>query len=198
MPSLAELLNAPGDFEYQGKTYQLRQPTLLECGRYQRWLESEARASAAAATDLPEEDRRNLLRDVNADIAAQTYAWGGEVCIRSLRTPQGAAKLLSITAEDQGVSYPLALEMINHRFKELTALMFEADAGDDPKKKAHLGSLLATLGLPADFLSNSSSKSAASKARKRSSHLGVSRSTKSKKSSRRPKGTSTGGSSSRH
>lgn len=192
MPSLAELLNAPGDIEYKGKVYQLRQPTLLECGRYQRWLESEARASAAASTDLPEEDRRNLLRDVNADIAAQTYAWAGEVCIRSLRTPQGVAKLLSITAEEQGVDYALAQEIIEHRFKEIAALLLDADAGDDPEKKAHLGRFLASQGLPADFLKTLSSKSATSSGRKASRHLGVSRSAKSKKSSSRRKGVSTG------
>lgn len=155
MTSLADLLNAPSDFEHGGKVYKLREPTLLECATYQRWLESEARASAAAATDLPEEDRRNLLRDVNADIAAKRYAWAGAVCVDSLRTPQGIAKLMSIVCADQGVTYELALKMCEARLADLARLLLAAETGDDPEKKAALGQLLRSAGLPENFLSSS-------------------------------------------
>lgn len=159
MPSLAELLNSPSELQFEGKTYLLREPTLPECGLYQRWLESEARASAAAATELPEEDRRQLLRDTNQDIAAKVYAWGGEVCVKSLRTPDGVAKLFSIVCADQGLTFAMARQAVDKSLREIAAILLGAAAEDDPEKKAMLGQTLLRLGLPANFLSSSSSDS---------------------------------------
>lgn len=156
MASLADLLNSITEFTHDGITYKLRQPTLLECGQYQRWLESEARASAAAATELPEEDRRNLLRDVNADIAAKLYAWGGEVCVKSLRTPDGIAKLMSIVC---GILVPDARAVVDKRLHEIAAILMASVMGDDPEKKAELRQLLLNLGLPPNFLNTPSSNS---------------------------------------
>ncbi len=162
MASIADLFNAPSDFSFEGTTYRLREPTLYECGRYQRWLESEARASAAASTELPEDDRRNLLRDVNADVAAKVYAWGGAVCCRSLGTPDGIAKILSIVCEDQGVTYPIAMAMVRADLLETARRLKLAaeEAEEDPEKKAELARLLKSRGLPGNFLSTSWSDSA--------------------------------------
>lgn len=194
MATLAELVNAPTDITFREVTYRLREPTLVERGRYQRWLEQEARASAAAATELQEEDRRNLLRDVNADVAAKRYAWGGEVCVESLRTPDGLAKLYSIVCEGQGLSYELAREMMDEHYAEiarvLTAANDAAEAGDEEAKKS-LGLLLSRLGRPANYLSTRSSASPTSSAPKPSSRSGRSAKRKSGKSTSRRKGTST-------
>jgi hypothetical protein len=193
--TLAELVNAPTDITFRDVTYRLREPTLLERGRYQRWLEQEARASAAAATELQEEDRRNLLRDVNADIAAKRYAWGGEVCVESLRTPDGLAKLYAVVCDSQGLSFELAREMVDAHFTDiarvLTAANEAAEAGDEDAKKS-LGLLLSRLGRPANFLSTSSSASPTSSAPKPSSRSGTSAKRKSGKSTSRRSGTSTG------
>jgi hypothetical protein len=161
MSSIADLTNAPSVLVHDGKEYLLREPTLVECGMYQRELESEARASAAAATDLPEEDRRNLLRDVNADIASFRFAWGGEECVRSLRTPQGVAKLFSIVCKDQGLTYRVALDAVNANLLLIARLLriAEEEGESDPEKKAQLAALLRSVGLPGNFLSNSSSGS---------------------------------------
>lgn len=195
MTSLADLLNSPTDITFRGVTYKLREPDLMERGRYQRWLEQEARASAAAATELTEEDRRNLLRDVNADIAAKVYAWGGEVCVKSLRTPDGVAKLYGIVCEGQGLTYELALEMMDAHFVQiadvLTAANEAAAAGDEEAKKS-LGRLLNSMGLPAGYLNTSSSASATSSALKRSKPSAASAKRKSGKSSSRRSGTKTG------
>jgi hypothetical protein len=178
--TLAELVNAPTDITFRDVTYRLREPTLLERGRYQRWLEQEARASAAAATELQEEDRRNLLRDVNADIAAKRY---------------GLAKLYAVVCDSQGLSFELAREMVDAHFTDiarvLTAANEAAEAGDEDAKKS-LGLLLSRLGRPANFLSTSSSASPTSSAPKPSSRSGTSAKRKSGKSTSRRSGTSTG------
>jgi hypothetical protein len=193
--TLAELVNSPTDITFREVTYKLREPDLMERGRYQRWLEQEARASAAAATELQEEDRRNLLRDVNADVAAKRYAWGGEVCVESLRTPDGLAKLYAIVCESQGLTFEVAREMMDSHFAEiaavLTAANAAAEAGDEEAKKS-LGLLLFRLGRPANFLSTSSSASPTSSDPKRSSRSAGSAKRKSGKSTSRRSGTSTG------
>lgn len=163
MATLADLLNAPSEFVYKdadGKehTYQLREPTLMECGRYQRWLEQEARAGAARSTELSDDDRRNLLRDVAADVAAQVYAWGGEVCVKSLRTPTGIAKLLSIICEDQGVTFQDAQQMVQQRLYDIAALIGVLMEEDPSGKK--LEAVAAKLLLPQTFFSTSLSSCA--------------------------------------
>lgn len=163
--SLADLLNAPSEFTYkkgeETRTVKMREPTLLESGQYQRWLESEARASAAAAIELPEEDRRQLLRDTNADIATKRFAWGGVECVKSLTTPDGIAKLMSIVCADQGVTFAIAREVVSGNLLEIARLLrvAEAEGETDPEKKALLAALLKSKGLPENFLSTSSSGS---------------------------------------
>lgn len=157
---LATLLNTPVPFHFEGATYHLRQPTIDEAGEYQRQLEAEARASAGRAAELPEEDRRNLLRDVNKDIAAGEYSWNSEVCVKSLRTPEGVARLLAIVCKDQGVTYKLARKIVEKNLEEIAALLLAANAGADPEAKKLLGSYLKIRGLPENFLDSSSSDSA--------------------------------------
>lgn len=161
MISIADLFNSPTDFPVGEKVYKLREPTLEDRGLYQRWMESEARASAAAATDLADEDRRNLLRDTNADIAAKVFAWGGEACVKSLRSPDGVAKLFSIVCADQGLTYKVAREAVDKNLLDIARLLriAEEEGESDPAKKAELAALLRSVGLPGNFLSNSSSGS---------------------------------------
>ncbi len=152
--TLAEILNSPADYVYEGKAYKLREAALDECGQYQRWMEQEARASAARATELPEEDRRNLLRDVQADIAAQRYAWGGEACVNSLRTPNGIAKLLSIVCADQGVTEALARKIVQSHFLDVAQLLLGVLESDPEGKE--LAPILNRMGLAPNFFHSSS------------------------------------------
>lgn len=141
--TLADLLAAPTEYSVGGLVLKLREPTLLECAQYQRWLEQEARAGAARATELPEDDRRRLLADVQADIAAKRYAWGGEVCTRSLGTRDGVARLLSII---NGVDYDTALAAVGDRHDEIARVMFGVLEETDQGKV--LAAALKTSGLP--------------------------------------------------
>lgn len=147
MVTIADLLNAPTEMELDGKVYKLRQPTLLEGALFQRWIEQRARESAGRAIDLPEEDRRQLLRDVNADIAAGLYCWEGPVCCQALQTPVGMAKLIAIVLADQGCDEAAAKRLVDQKLRELVAIL---GADNDPKVVAVV---LAKLGLPPDFLS---------------------------------------------
>jgi hypothetical protein len=162
--TLADLLNAPTEFVHKGVTFKLRQPTLVEQGMYQRWLEERARAAAGRATDLPEDRQRQLLKDVNDATAVGEYEWGGEVCARAVRTPTGLAKLLSIVLADQAVTFEVAQDMVAEKLREIAAALMSR-ATDDPKA---LAAALRTLGLPSASSSSSSPTRRSTKRSKRS------------------------------
>jgi hypothetical protein len=147
--SLADLLNAPTEIELDGKVWKLREPTLLEQATFQRHLETRAREAAGRATDIPDEDRRQLLRDVNADIAAGVYDFGGPVCVQALQTPTGLAKLIHIILRDQGCNEDIARKLVDRQLKEIVATLV-GDRLDDEEKKR----LLVNLGLPPTWSSS--------------------------------------------
>lgn len=153
--NLTDILNAPTELEFEGRVYKLRQPTLMEQAVFARWLEQRARDAAGRAVELTEDDRRQLLRDVNADIASGVYDWGGEACVRSLRSPSGLAKLLAVILADQGVTEATAAKILDRSMREIAAVVV-SKVTDDPNS---LRATLATLGLPADFLGSYSSPS---------------------------------------
>ena len=101
------------------------------------------------------EDQRQLLRDVTADCASGVYAWGGMVCVQALQSPDGIAKLYSIVL---GVPVELAEEIVEAKQLECVAAIADVAGGSDDEKKA-LRQALVSLGLPADYLSASSSSS---------------------------------------
>jgi hypothetical protein len=147
--TLSELLNAPTEITMDGVVYKLRQPTLLEQATFERWLEQRAREAAARSVDLPDEDRRQLLRDVNADIAAGVYSFGGPACVTSLGTPAGLVKLISIILACPEAT---AQKLVDKQLEEIVACIL-AGGDHDPKLMA---AVLAKVGLPPDFLSRSS------------------------------------------
>ena len=151
--TLAELLNSPTAIPFEGVEYQLRQPTLMEEGEYQRWLEHRAYEAIERRTyrdpDQQERDRRNL----NNDVAAGVFEWGGEVCVRAIQTPGGLARLLHIMLRDQGLTEAKAKALVDRKMREIAAVLVARSTSDPNSLRA----TLATLGLPEDFLSAASS-----------------------------------------
>jgi hypothetical protein len=146
--NLADLLNAPTEIELDGVVYRLRQPTLMEQMTYQRWLEQRAREAAARAVDIPEEERRQLLRDITADIAVGTFEWAGPACVKALQTPGGLAKLIAIILADQKCTEAIARKLVDKQLGEIVAVLMRGDY-----EKKDLAPLLAKLGLGRPFLS---------------------------------------------
>jgi hypothetical protein len=150
--SLADIANSPTTIEFEGKTYFLREPDIVQCGEYTRHLESEARAAVSRAVELPESERDRLMRGVIADIAAKEYKYGGEIATKSLRTVDGIAQLLSIICRDQGMTFDIAKRYANSRLSEIIAVMATTAAETDPKVRAQLPDILASLKLAPTFL----------------------------------------------
>lgn len=152
--TLADILNSPTEITHKGVTYQLREPTLMERGQFQRWLESNARAAAGRATELTPDEQRQLIRDVNTDIAVGTFAFGGAACVAALQTPDGIAKMYGLVL---GVSAELAAEIVGAQQAECVAALLGAMDGGTEEEGKGIRQALVSLGLPSDFLSPSSS-----------------------------------------
>jgi len=164
--TLADILNSPTTIHGpDGTEYQLREPTMMERGQFQRWLEQRAREAAGRATELPPEEQRQLIRDVNTDVAIGLFAWGSAACVQALQTPDGIAKLYSLTL---GVSAERAAAIVAHNQAEVVALIAAHMSGGTDEEKKALRRMLVSLGLPADFLDNSNAFSSSNSATRRS------------------------------
>jgi len=137
---------------FEGKTYTLRQPTILEELEYAKYLRGRAVRTAEEAGKTPEQKERLVLAVLDR-AAAGVYDWGGEVWAKSVQTTEGLAKLLSIVMADQGVTEPLAKKLVAAMQTRIAATIFARLPDADPKALAQVGADLTRLGLPSDFLS---------------------------------------------
>ena len=159
MATFADMLSIPSKFEFEGVSYELRPPTQLEQGIYQRWLEQEARESIDRATYLSDAQREMEARQVTRDIAAGLYEFGGEISVRRLQTVSGIAKLIEVICK---VDAAQAQRVAEGRMKLAVELVRGAQA-KDPKA---MGEALAKLGLPKNFLNSNERYSSKSETRR--------------------------------
>lgn len=157
--TIADLLSVDTELVIDGQTYKVHPPTLLEQGKFQRWLEQRARESVDRATYLDEAARDRGQNRVTTDVAAGLYEWGGEVALTALRSKDGVAKLIEIIL---GVPEPTARAFVDDHLKKIVAVLKVA-ADDDPKAVAQA---LKELGLPANFLGTKPTSSSASGTRR--------------------------------
>ena len=133
VPSIADLLGVASQFTHDGKTYELREPTLLEQGKFTRWLEQRAREAVFRATDMSRDQQERAERSVMRDIAGCVYEWGGEASMTATLTPAGMARLVYIvlSTNHPEVTPEIAAEMVDTRMREIAAILTGATA--DPK-----------------------------------------------------------------
>lgn len=137
----------PTEMTYKGHVYKLSKPTVLQQAQFQRWLEQRARDAIGREVDLEPARIAQLDASLTDSIATGQYEWGGELCMRALRTPSGLAKLTEILLADQGVTYPMALEMVQQQFTETAARLLQ-EVNYDPGVMA---ATLELLGLPPNY-----------------------------------------------
>lgn len=162
-PTTADLLGLPlTSLEFEGKTYELREPTLIERGQYQRWLEDELRAAAHRDTDTPDPEKDRFA--VNKAIAGGVCEFDGELATERRRTWSGQAKLYEIMFN---LDPDAAERLVKENAERIAEVFRRAVLDHDPKAVGALvGPLLRTLGLPHDFLSDAFSTSSDPKRRK--------------------------------
>lgn len=146
MATLADLFSIPRELEFEGKKYNVRPPTLLEQGKFQRWLEKRADEAIDRKSWLSDDQRQAEKRLLNQDIAAGLYEWESEVSVNSLQTRAGVTKLIELICN---IPPPEAERLVECRMKAIVDLV-RAKQAKDPKA---MRAALTMLGLPANFLS---------------------------------------------
>lgn len=149
MATLADILSIPTEIThtYEGveKVYKLGKPGLLVQGKYQRWLEQNAREAVERGKYASDEDRDRAMNAVTRDVAAGYYQWEGPACNESMSHRAGVEKYIEIMCE---VPAKEAKDVIDARWGMIVEVVRAARA-NDPKA---LRAALIKLGLPADLL----------------------------------------------
>lgn len=150
--TLRDIFNVATEIEYEGEKYRLHEPTLLEQGEFQCWLEQLAYDAIERRTYAKEDDRAKALQLHTQDCAAGVYEWGGDVAMKRVMTPKGLAKLLHIMCREQGMTLPIAEKLVDLETRKI-AFAIASKRQDDPKV---VEAIRATLGLPSETSSSES------------------------------------------
>jgi len=135
MGLISKTLGQGVEFDFEGKSYKLPPWTYKIQGVYERYLEKEAvEAAKRMASYLAAEQARKLLQDVNRDIAAGVYTFGGEEVRLSFDCPKHVTQLLWIMLqqEDPTIPYATAQRMVEQDIQEIFDQIAAANA--DPTK----------------------------------------------------------------
>lgn len=90
MGDLADALNAPHLFDFEGMTWQLTPPKNKTYARFQRWLELDAiRSIRELRGGISAEEYRELLAAAGRDITAKKYAVGKPAYLEASQSPEG-------------------------------------------------------------------------------------------------------------
>lgn len=139
LPDLADVLGVPDTFEYEGKSYKVRELTLIQRARFGQWLKDRAKQEVARTLEAPDEFKRQAISAVYADIAAGVYSWGSEASIKALCTPEGCAYALylALSEDHPEVDEELAAKMFEAKLNELAEKVLRA--ASDPKASSGTG-----------------------------------------------------------
>lgn len=85
MGQISQALGLGSQFEFGGKTYTIAPWGYEIQGLFERYLEAEAvKAARRMAQYLSDEEKRQLLADVNRDIASGVYTFGSDLVSKAI------------------------------------------------------------------------------------------------------------------
>jgi hypothetical protein len=133
MGETADALGLGPTFEFEGTTYTLSPWTYAVQAQFERYLEAQA-VAAVKRMDLPDDERRDLLKDVYRDIAAGSYSFGSELVAQALRSLKHLKHLflLALKVHHPGVTKDLVERMFERQLEELLQKMTSANADPTP------------------------------------------------------------------
>jgi len=120
------LHNAGGNVEYttkDGKVIKIKYLTLKTMSVYENRLQNRAIKKFADQKDvIPSDIFKNMFGDLMDKIASGDYAFGGEICSKSLATVQGISDLVSCLCD---ISSDEALELLTNEGEAFRPLFDE-------------------------------------------------------------------------
>lgn len=130
--TIADLFNSPTEFTLDGETFRVRQPSELEMGEFQRWVEQLAFDAINRRTYQSEAEKEAALSRHDDKCAAGTYEWGGRIATERTQTPKGLAKLLELVCRDQGLTPAKATKLVDLESRKI-AFVLVSRLTQDPK-----------------------------------------------------------------
>lgn len=167
-PTVADLLGVGRSFEFMGKTYELREMTLVEQARFSKWLKDRAKLDAVRTPDATEEEQQQILRAVLRDIGEGWYEIDSPGYVAGQNNPAGTAEILYITLsrDHPEVTREVAEKMVADALKEAFLQVVAAEK-HDPKA---LELVCLSLGFPADYLQATANTNGSSSSKSETHH----------------------------
>jgi hypothetical protein len=142
---MASILNVSNEFEHDGKKYKIAELTIVYAAMYSQWLKDRAMIAVDQMYQGRLDDPRypvDRLQVIN-DSASGAYDWGGELSLKSLQTPTGAAKALELSILQEGgtIVYGEASALLQAKQKEMLVHL-QKIAGNPKKLSALVASLI--------------------------------------------------------
>ncbi len=104
------LLGVGSEIEFEGKTYTMAPLTYELQAKYVAWLKKRAVMSIKEQREyLTDEEYKEKMDNVDRNMAAGVYGFGGKVCVDSVRSMDGLKELVRLTLAK---NYP----EVNHEF----------------------------------------------------------------------------------
>lgn len=155
MKSLTELLNLAQKFTHDGKQYEIVELDITSIAKYTVWLKERAMLQVEQVyLNRPDDPRFAVDRKQVLDSAAAGhYDWGGEVCLASVQTPKGVAKLLELSIFQAGglATYEECETLVANKQKEILPLIqksIESSKGFSGRAGSHVGKMFAKFSHP--------------------------------------------------
>lgn len=125
--SLASILNVGDDFEYNGRTYKVKELSFIRQAEFSQWLKNNAKSEIERSVDLSEETKREMYSTLMQDIAAKKYEYYSKLAVECMRTPEGAAYALYLGLKDEHPTLEPheAREMYFKKLNEVSKLVYE-------------------------------------------------------------------------
>lgn len=131
MAEAAKALATGQIIEFGGLIYRLKPFDLDMASMFEVWLENEAwKAVERHRGRIPDEVYQGRLDAVSRLVAAQAFAYGGELAARSALTMKGQSYVLFLMllgGGNEDVSERLAHDMMQQAYAEIQARMREAN-----------------------------------------------------------------------
>lgn len=141
---LAELLNVPTTYVFNGKTYKIAEANLVQRAEF-------SQAVLDAANDYAETGLKRgrsqawyeaTLKGIAADVAAKKYDFEGENCLAAMKQVSGQVLYLYIMLRDENPEMTMELAAEMHKAKIAEVMQSLEKVRSDPKALRGLADLL--------------------------------------------------------
>lgn len=141
---LAELLNVPTTYSFDGKTYKLKEANLTQRAEYSQFVLDAANdyAETGLKRGRSQSWYEATLKGIASDVAARKYEFDGEHCLAAMKQPAGQIMYLYIMLRDEypALTIDIVTEMHKAKLKEVESAIEKVR--NDPKALRGLADLL--------------------------------------------------------